>query len=164
MSTKIDLRDIFTDHFKTLYDASTGKLSAIDIGVFIVIPLVSGAINFLLKITISLTAVGILVSALSVLAGFLINVLVLLYTVKEVGPSQTEIDDQKNLIKEVNANLLFSITLSIISILLLCGIRVFPDFTHLYFSSIIVIILANFLLTLLMALKRLKLLLNLRFK
>lgn len=164
MTSKIDLKEVFQDHINTLRDNSTGRLSVWDLTVFYALPTLGGIVSFFLGLSIGDTGIGILISALSILAGLLINVLVLLYTVKEVGPTEKEAKRQVELIKEVNANLIYAITISILCIIMLCLLPRLHEFFDRAMTATILAILANFVLTLLMALKRLRVLLGLRFK
>jgi hypothetical protein len=173
MTSKIDLRDVVAEHLATLRDGDAQRISWMDVLVFFGLPLIVAVAIALANITLSTSAIGILIGALSILAGLLINVLVLLYTVKEVGPTETENEEQRTLIREVNANLLYAITIAVIDIVALC---ILPLIKGLgipaaikgplddVWSGAIIFILGNFILTLLMALKRLKVLLDLRFK
>lgn len=173
MTSKIDLRDVLAEHLATLRDGDAERISLADVFVFFGLPLAVAAAIAAADITLSTTAIGILIGALSILAGLLINVLVLLYTVKEVGPTETDNLEQRTLIREVNTNLLYAITIAVIDIVLLCILPLISGldipFTirgplESIWIGAIVFILGNFILTLLMALKRLKVLLDLRFK
>lgn len=174
MSSKIDLRSIIVAHFATLRDNRTGKISWADVTTFYAVPLAFGAGCFALGVSLGATAVGILIGALSILAGLLINVLVLLYTVNVVGPTATELQNQKQLIVEVNSNLLYAVLIAVVSIIALCMVPLIPSTipvgteqifqARTVFSAVIIALMGNFVLTLLMTLKRLKILLELRFQ
>jgi hypothetical protein len=164
MSSKIDLRDVFRAHFATLRNASTERPSPLDLAVFFALPALAALIVFFAELKLTTSAIGILIGALSILGGLLINVLVLLYTVKEVGPTETETEEQRALIKEVNANLLYAITIAVLDIVLLCIVPLLSGAVEMFATYVIVAVLGNFVLTLLMALKRLKVLLDLRFR
>jgi hypothetical protein len=141
LTPKIDIRDIISTHIDTLKDASSGRVSFRDIFTFFLLPIIVAIGCFSLNITIGAVAVGILVSALSILSGLLINVLVLLYTINAVGPTQTEIDEQIDLIKEVNANLLYEITISIFAVILLCFLPTLRGVFSLLVSAVVIFIL-----------------------
>jgi hypothetical protein len=164
VSTKLNLTDILTDHIGTLKNVNTGKLSKLDLLVFFGIPVVLSVVVYLLKIDLGPVSIGILISALSILAGLLINVLVLLYTVKEIGPTESQKSEQIALIKEVNANLLYEITLAILLVVLLCGLRLFSGHLLGALTAVAIFGAGNFTLTLLMAIKRIKVLIGLRFQ
>lgn len=165
MTAKIDLFGILSDHIATLKRADNDKISKWDLVFFYVIPLVIGAsFSYFVKSGFDSTSVGIWIGALSILAGLLINVLVLLYTVKEVGPTEVETTEQKNLIKEVNANILYEIVIAVIAIVALCVVPALNDWPERLLSGIVIAIAVNFTLTLLMTLKRLRVLVGLRFK
>ena len=164
MTEKLDPRDIVRDHFSTLKNARTGKTSTLDVLVFFGLPGIFG-IAFLLVTAegYSNDASTLWIAALSVLAGLLINVLVLLYTVQTVGPTPQEHDDQKAVIKEVNANLLYAILIAILAICALCGSPMMPTKLSHWLGAIITFLIGNFMLTLLMTVKRIKLLVGMRF-
>lgn len=165
MSPKIDVREIVTDHFRTLRDAPTGKVSIADLFTFFVVPALLGIAYFVVfKNGFGNNGVSILVGALSILAGLLINVLVLLYTVNAVGDTDEETREQIAYIREVNANLLYGICTAILVILILCIELVFPRQPARILSAFGLALLTHFLLTLLMTLKRIKVLVDLRFK
>jgi hypothetical protein len=69
MTTKIDLKSIFVDYIRTLKSAKTDKYELVDISVFVFIPIIIGALCCAKGITFDKDAIGILVSALSILAG-----------------------------------------------------------------------------------------------
>lgn len=163
MTSKIDVRIIITEHLATLRNNATGKTSFADVAVFFGIPAIAAGICTGFCVSLTLNAIGVLVGALSILAGLLINVLVLLYTVKEVGPSDDASKKQRTLIKEVNANLLYEITIAVAAIVALCVLPLFERPVSIGVSAFVVFLLGNFVLTLLMALKRIKVLLDLRF-
>ena len=173
MSSKIDLRSVVTEHVKTLRNNRTDKISKIDLLTFYGLPFVAGIVCVWFKLVLSTKAVGILIGALSILAGLLINVLVLLFTVNSVGPTETEKAKQTKLIIEVNSNLLYAVLIAVVSIIALCIAPLIPETIYAKgrgeflagaaFSGFIIALIGNFVLTLLMALKRLKILLELRF-
>lgn len=173
MSSKINLLGIVSAHFATLKDNRTDRLSPVDIATFYGVPLVFAGICLTSGLTLGTTAVGILIGALSILAGLLVNVLVLLYTVNVVGPSPDQKSKQQTLIIEVNSTLLYAVLVAVVAIIALCIVPVVPqavktgmrhDFAAAAtFTALIIFLLGNFLLTLLMTLKRLKVLLELRF-
>lgn len=164
MSEKLDPRDIIRDHFGTLKNARTDKTSIVDVVVFFGLPAVFG-VTFIFgtKEGYSNDASTLWIAALSVLAGLLINVLVLLYTVQTVGPTPQEHDDQRAVIKEVNANLLYAILIAILAICALCGSPMMPEKLSHWLGAVVTFLIANFMLTLFMTVKRIKLLVGMRF-
>lgn len=165
MSTKLDPSEIIKEHLSTMNNESTGRVSPVDVFVFFVAPVVAAALIMLLNCKgFDSSSVGIWIGALSILAGLMINVLVLLYTVKAVGPTEDEENDQIDLIKQVNANLLFSVLVALFAIVLLCIVAVLDGIAERFVSAVIIALLINFTLTILMTLKRLKALVDLRFK
>jgi hypothetical protein len=165
MTTKIDLRDVFLEHFLTMRDEETGRTSRLDVFLFFIFPvMLASGLMIRSDKGFDSTSVGIWIGALSIMAGLMVNVLVLLYAIKAVGPTEAEETDQITLIKQVNANLLFSVLIAIAAIVLLCIVPLFDGRTERGFSALIIALLVNFTFTLLMTLKRLKVLVDLRFK
>lgn len=86
MSSKINIFKIISGHLWTLKDSATGKISKWDITLFILIPISIGAYaatkGFVLPkgVVSSLLNIGVLLSAL------LLNLLVIVYTLKERLP------------------------------------------------------------------------------
>jgi uncharacterized membrane protein (DUF106 family) len=86
-----------------------------------------------------------------------------MYTVEPVGPTDTEKEEQLAVLGELNNILLYEITISVLAVVLSCIIIFVHGFVVVALSAVIITIVASFLLTLLMSLKRLKALLDLRF-
>jgi hypothetical protein len=164
MSKKIEFFQLIKDHIETLVDDGDRTPSISDYAFFIGLPAALAAISAMVGITLEGDAASLAVSALSILAGLLINVLVLLYTVQVVGPTDTEKKEQQELISQVNKNLLFEILISGVSVGAICLIPFASEPLDLIVSTMSVFLMGVFSLTLLMIMKRLKVLLGLRFK
>jgi hypothetical protein len=164
MSDKIEFLQLVRDHIGTLVDDDREKPSISDYVFFLGIPVGLAGLSAYIGIVLAGDAASLIVSALSILAGLLINVLVLLYTVQLVGPTETEKKEQQELIAQVNKNLLFEILISGLAIGSICLIPFASEPLNLIVSTFSVFLMGVFVLTLLMIMKRLKVLLNLRFK
>ena len=164
MTQKINVSRIILEHLKTLIDNRTSKLSIIDLVTFFIAPSIVGVVSCLMKIMFNDGAVGAIVAALAVFAGLLINVLVLLYTVNPVGSGEQFIKEQKRLISQINANMLFDILVSLAAVIFLCITPLLECEWRVLFSGISLCLICVFVLTLLMCLKRLHTLIGLRFE
>lgn len=164
MSKKIEFFQLIRDHIETLVDDCSASPSFSDYAFFIGIPAALAAVSAFIGITLTGDAASLAVSALSIMAGLLINVLVLLYTVQVVGPTDTEKKEQQELITQVNKNLLFEILISGVAVCAICLVPFAVKPLDLIVSTFSVFLMGVFVLTLLMIMKRLKVLLSLRFK
>jgi hypothetical protein len=171
MSAKIDIRAVIADHFRTLHDDSTKRVSIIDLGLFFGLPILVASISILLWFSLGEPAVTASLTAMSVFSGLLINVLVLIYTVSQnVGlPTQTRSADdvalEKQILKEIFANVSFSILVSSLTVVLLITTYFHTnDIAQKITTAIALLLMLNFFLTLLMAIKRLHYLLMAKLK
>ncbi|MEK6521907.1 hypothetical protein [Myroides odoratimimus] len=160
-------------------DISNGKVSYSDILLFIVFPLI-------ISIILSVKNIGIkpqisnIITALSILAGFLFNLLAIIYTVLDKiktelsKKEELNIDEEVRLsfAKEIHTNISYNITIALFAIVILtinnfnvtfemnlCKI----DFFYLYNLSVETIsyfLIMHFTLTLFMVLNRIYILLS----
>ncbi len=165
MLTKINIKKIVIDHFKTLRDANSERISISDLALFFIIPFAaSTAIVFYFGILLSDNLINILITSLSIFVGLLLNLLVIIFDVvtklKENGNQETL---KKKFLKEIYSNISFSILLSIVAILFL----VLSLTDNCYFKSVTNVItdalLLFFGITLLMILRRVHILLSNEF-
>lgn len=178
MTSKINISCILKDHFQTLKNERTKSFDALDISVFFGLPIAIGSVSFFLKAQMDDNSVTTLISAASIFSGLLINVLVLIYSLNEKSIQNPEGNDhsendnhdvnkktlEKELLKEIFANISFSILISmmlIISLSFLVFLK--PGYLAIIFTSISIALCTNFCLTLLMGLKRIHILLSDKF-
>ena len=166
MLDKIDVRDIITDHYRTLVDDATKKRAKLDYVLFLGLPLAAAMASVYGSVVVTDTAVNVLITALSILAGLLLNVLVLIHTVSQRFTVPTGPSDGKRFLQEIYANIAYCIFVSIASMAPLlgqvllcptsggCGAKDWTSPTALFLTS-------HLFLTLLMVLKRLHILLKL---
>jgi hypothetical protein len=81
MTSKINITQIVRDHVATLKNEGTGKFSFFDIVIFVVLPFALALIYYAFGWTFSENATSRVVTGMSIFAGLMINVLVLIYTV-----------------------------------------------------------------------------------
>lgn len=162
---KINVSEIVKNHFITLVDAVTHKPGKDDYYTFLGLPVVVAATLTLFKVSISPAATSIIITSLAIFVGLLINMVVLLFDLlRREGKSETKI----RILKQLFANILFTILLSII-LILLSLIGLFPVDINtskcivdvlLGLDCLIYFLLSFLFLTLLMVLKRMYALFN----
>lgn len=167
MSSKINISQIVIDHLSTLRNENTGKISAVDIMIFLLVPLILAVISYLVGWSLSKDATNLVVTAMSIFAGLMINVLVLIYTVAlNTKPTDETVEEailEKRFLRQIFANISFSICTSVLIVVVLSCSYFLEAKAQLLVTSIAFLLLGNFLLTLLMTLKRLHILLSKRF-
>lgn len=116
MAYKISFGRIIADHYKSLHNTQTGKPDLSDWITFVGAPVLISAILVWSKVYIGNNALPILVTALAIFVGLLINVNVLLF---DIVRTQKVREIKKDVVKEVLATISFSILLSLWNIVLL---------------------------------------------
>lgn len=152
---KINITQILKSHFATLQNDNSKKADFDDYLTFLIVPIIvaSGLLHY--DIQLNDTAVNIVITTLSIFVGLLFNVIVLIFDIIKRDASQSI---KNTILKQLLANVAFTILLSIITILVTLIT---------YFESAIIKVMATwvvcfsltiFLLTVLMVLKRMYLL------
>ena len=164
MSSKIDVRDLVRDHLATLVDRRTGRKSALDLTVFFVLPLIASAALAARGWTLSREASSILITALSIFAGLLFNLLVLVHGLIRRDDPLLQVDERV-LLKQIYANISFATLISLTALVPLVGQALWNDagWPGRLLSSLSYFLIGNFLLTLFMILKRVHTLLGNEF-
>lgn len=126
MSSKISVTQIVSDHFGTLRDERTHKISFVDVGLFLCVPAIIAAGFVYFSWQINDGAANLIITSMSIFAGLMINVLVLIYTVannsKASGLSEEETDLERRFLREIFANISFSITISVLIVIVVAGV------------------------------------------
>ena len=166
MFSKINVSSIISDHFKTLKNNDTNKTSFVDIGIFVLLPIVVALIFFCLDISLSESLVNILIAAFSIFVGLLLNLLMLVYDIVNKNYERQGVKEKplrKIYLKQIFSNISFTVFLSIIIIISL--LFTFPEnyIIKCVSSLVSVFLMSQFLLTLLMILKRVHVLLSKEF-
>jgi len=167
---KINVLRIVFDHFGTLRDYQTGKLSISDIVVFFLIPLAGASVCAYFRVAFDKDALIAVLTAFSIFAGLLFSLLLLVFTLTEKNDAQSMLFAvRKQLIGELYENISFSVLVSIgvvtLAIVAATASRTHPDQgTGRAATFLLVLLMANFILTILMILKRMHALLTLALK
>ena len=117
--SKINLLPIFRDQFLTMRDARTSKISKVDLLSFYGIPIIFGILSSSLGWKVR--GVGNILASLSLMAGLLFNLLILLYdTAVRIRDSTGEYGEHRRvLVRELQANVTYALTISLMAATLL---------------------------------------------
>lgn len=165
MIDKINVSQIIVDHVRTLRSDATGKVHWSDYLLFLLIPSLVSVLPIYFQTELKESAVTLLMAAFSIFAGLLINVLVLIYTVAiRLEDSINSSDEdryrlERDFIKQIFANVSFSILISVLIVLILFVSSVSPKAINIAGAAVCTFLIVEFTLTLLMSLKRLHVLL-----
>jgi Kef-type K+ transport system membrane component KefB len=157
---KINVLPIISRHLDTLSNYGEEKRSWVDLTLFYVFPVLGGIVLALLKFGFRIDAVNGFLNAFSILTGLLLNVLVLVLSLTNPSPTlSVDLRLRRELLREVFANICVSILVSVgvvcTAIVALSymksqpGAQTGPVATFLLTSCTL-----NFVLTLLMVIKR----------
>ena len=153
---KIDLRDVFVGHLKTLVDESSGARSWGDYGLFYGCPLVLGAALYVCGVGLSDGALSIATNVLAILAGLLFNLLVLLHGLSWPRETHPLRKTARKFAAQVYANISYSIVCSLVALvsLIVAANLDAPGRGRLITSTISTVLVVHFGLTMVMVLKR----------
>nr|WP_314095178.1 hypothetical protein [uncultured Shinella sp.] len=161
MTSKIDLRAIVHDHFATFKDEATGKNSILDFVVMVGLPVVVAIGSAIAGFHVPDEHVGTLISAFAIFGGLLFNVLVLIYSFSS-GAETPDVIREK-LVQQSFANISFAVMTSLLAVMLLVLLLFVGGLGQSIVESIIYFVGLNFILTMLMVLKRMHILLRGKF-
>ena len=161
MFSKIDITDIFCDHINTLKNSRTKKISFTDLLIFFISPLFISSLLLYKEISINSQFATVLLACFSIFTALLFNLLLLIFDIASKVRNSNKISDSDlklfySVLKEVYVNVSFCISISVIVIVILSGFFIGVQ-SKLYLSIISFFSYAislNFMLTLLMILKR----------
>ena len=176
MFYRINIYNIVTDHLKTLRHTSSVNSKNIywkDFILFFVIPVTIAGILTYMGYTLA-NKINELITAVSILGGFLFNLLAIIYgQIDKIKGDTTRTTNDTDLqqvkkifVKEIHINISFCIVLSIVILLALFLLQVdIPDFKYRYIINKLLIfisyfLLSIFLLSLLMVINRIYILLK----
>lgn len=121
MSSKLNITEIISGHFKTLKDSS-GKTSVADISVFFLMPLLFSVFSMYRSFHLNDDITSLLVNFGSIFTALLLSVLVLVYDqeskVEAVIASDPLYTIKKKLLRELYYNISYSILCSLLLVLL----------------------------------------------
>jgi hypothetical protein len=150
---------IILDHYKTFYNFRTKRISIIDYVIHLVIPFFCAFFLYkILNVSFTASLISLLITLLSIFAALLLNLLILVYTIKQKENDETP---RNMLMKEVSSNISYGIIISIILLVLLIIIafilekQVCPSNLNIDILNLLTwFFLAQFFLVILMILKR----------
>lgn len=166
MFTKIDVTGIVQAHADTLTDERTRARAPEDIVLFVGVPAITASALVVFGARLTPDGVNVLITALSVFAGLLFNLLVLAHALRAGGTARTE--RERRFLRAINVNLEYAILVSLVTIAV-CLLTVFAPAQTVrviagdaaavrqvvgWVSGLIAFCTIHFLLTLLMVLKR----------
>ncbi|TMP69245.1 hypothetical protein CWB76_13280 [Pseudoalteromonas sp. S1609] len=175
MSSKVDIFQIILEHYKTLKDDESEKISFLDLLVFLGIPLVIVLINIVFCLTVSQELRSALINFGAIFSALLISVLVLVYDQRskiydrreKLSPEQLpNFDALFTTLKELYHNICYGILISLLlvvfSLLQIVTVDLELVKLNLYvINPLVVFAICSTILTTLMIVKRLhKLLIN----
>lgn len=155
MIEKINIYGIIKGHILSLKDEATGKVLVIDLVVSFIFPLFPVPLFYIFNLSMSDASVGAWVSAFSIFAGLLFNLLILIFGIdvsRHVGSDV--VGRAKRFIEEIFVNVAFSILIAIIVVLVLGVLLFIPKNGGCAGASIFVYGLGVFVVVVLMILKR----------
>lgn len=155
MFAKFNIEKIVFAHIYTLRDEATGNVKKGDIFITFIVPVVPFLFSWCGSVKLSDAAVGAWISAFSVFAGLLFNLLILVYGVDENFKVTSEnMGRAKELVRQTFVNIAFSIIVSIAIIIFLGLSFVMPDKILPLAAAVFYYLLTLFILTMMMVLKR----------
>ena len=168
--SKINVFGIVRDHFDTLRD-SRGDWHWPDFLLFVGLPISLSIIGVWLHWSLYVDALNAMLAAFSIFAGLLLNLLILVYTFSpSQGPFTTGVAKVRGLfIRHLHSNLAFAVLVSVV-IVVLALVSVSTMRMHDTTASahtgpimtfVLILLTSNFVLTLLMVLKRINVILSL---
>ncbi len=165
--SKIDISPIIRGHLQTLSSARTGSGSLSDGLVFFGLPAVLGAVLVGFRFGFRGEAVNGFLNAFSILTGLLLNLLVLVFSLSAAAQSDHQL--RRRILKEVFTNICYCILIAIsaagVALVDLGYMRSNAGATTGILSTFLLSALtANFVLTLLMVMKRMYRLISTEFE
>jgi hypothetical protein len=167
---KIDITRIVVAQVRTMRDNSTQKYSFPDLLLFYGLPVLLGAGGSYYGWKFNADVLNALLAAFSIFAGLLLNLLILVYTFSSQAEHPAALTKNRlTLIKELHDNIAYSILVSIVLVVVAMITVAYlkmhekpPDaaFTGRWVTGTVIFLTMNFVLTLLMILKRIYIMLN----
>lgn len=163
--SKINVSVIVSDHFQTLKDFGHSSISIFDIFIFFVLPILLSVLLVLSGFRLTTELVGLLITAFSIFAGLLFNLLILMFDIIGKVSSLDHLPDELQtkqaftrkitILQNVSYNISFEILICLSGVILLAltGLphnEVFGTITSLLVFFVVII----FSLTLAMILRR----------
>ncbi len=155
---KIDVVPIIRGHFATLTNYREGGLSASDVTFFVGVPVALATVLLLIRFAFRIDAVNGFLNAFAILTGLLLNLLVLVFSLSATA-ERSDASLRRRILKEVFTNVCYCILIAICvvatAIVDVSYMRSIPYAVTGRISTFILSSLTtNFILTLLMIMKR----------
>jgi hypothetical protein len=154
--SKINVWDIIAEHFKSLRDASSDKASTPDVLLFYAAPVVPVVVLAAYGVRLTDSTISVLATALSILAGLLFNLLILLHSL-HIEPRDADYDKLMSRFRgELHANIAYAIVVSLVALIpLVIGSYYGPlDWRRTGCGVLAIYLTIHFVLTMAMVLKR----------
>lgn len=113
---KIDVRSIVAGHWRTLVDDSSKRLLVADVMLFYVLPLSVPAVLLGGGTVVSAQAANVMVTAISIMAGLLFNLLMLLHGLSWRKPEHPLPRSVKRLAAQLYSNIAYAILVSLVGL------------------------------------------------
>ncbi len=171
MLEKVNISPIIRDHLASFRDFRTGSRKGSDVILFWGIPICVAALCLWRGLLLSTASVNAILTAFSIFAGLLFNLLVMVLTFLQTSNSKgVDLGDlvtKKQILREVTANLSFAILLAMAivgaSVIVLSIAGKDQYYINRWGSMVLVLGVLNFALTLVMLLKRMYKLMQFEF-
>jgi hypothetical protein len=167
---KIDVTRIIVAQVGTLKDNATQQYSVSDLVLFFGLPVALGAVGPYYGWRFNADVLNALLAAFAIFAGLLLNLLILVYTFSSQVDHPAALSQNRTiLIKELHDNIAYSILVSIVLVVVTMVTVAYlkmherpPEaaFTVWWVTGTVIFLTINFVLTLLMILKRIYIMLN----
>jgi hypothetical protein len=167
---KIDITQIVAAQVRTMRDNSTQRYSVADILLFYGFPALLSVVGSYFGWKFNSDVLNALLTAFSIFAGLLLNLLILVYTFSTDTQHPTALArNRSTVIRELHANVAYSILVSIVLVVVTMIAVAYlkmhegpqaAAFTGRWVTGLIIFLTLNFVLTLLMILKRIYVMLN----
>lgn len=163
--SKINILGIIIGHFKTLTYYEDTKISAGDILLFYIFPLILSGVIIFWEILINTEVATALMSALAIFAGLLFNLLLLAHgLIKSIEGTDQVSKDKKELLRQLYLNISYSIVITLVAFLpIIVNFLAKNYYLKCITSFFTYFLIINFSLTMLMVLKRVNVLLGKEF-
>ena|SRR5579864_1004825 len=169
---KINIFPIILRHIDTLRDHETGRRSLSDVGLFFGLPLLVSSVGFYWKWGLSVDALNAVLASFAIFAGLLLNLLILVYTFStETNHPNALARVRVSVIRQLHDNIAYSVLVSttvvVFALVAVARIKMndgatTPIRSGPYMTFALVYLTMNFVLTLLMILKRIHLMLRMK--
>jgi hypothetical protein len=159
--SKIDVRNIISDHWATIVNANTGSPDKADIAVFMALPIAFAIIMLYFKALMSDAVIGGVISGLSIFVGLLFNVLVVIF---DIVKRDSYVSIKNEILKQSLTNISFSILISLLCIITSVISLIKIKYIQEAGNALTYVLLSEFVFCLLMILKRMYRLLMNEFK